>query len=329
MSCFMPECHSIRPNGSKYKLNHDKNTGPGATFYYCSIHCVYHCISIISHRRLPQPVCGECAWLFFRFPKEATRHPDSDISALNGPDNGMLTPPITPPPRSPNGIFGQVDTATNDPDAMELDEHKYSLPALEETFGNPHEHAHNADGDIKMEDTSDDRTPSPPRIVNVPVRALRNMFIQQHEGIFLFRYTDFRGWPAVQPAAHERQIRHYFQPLVDEEERCGGVDGLLLDARSWCCWAQGFTYLEPELRWILTLIYDLISVVIAKQKAIAMGVSLAAESGIRTDANDDPDKLFWEGRYYLHNLMEVVREMRQTFGIANLTIPRLPWLDGN
>ncbi|KAI1206739.1 uncharacterized protein F4807DRAFT_221946 [Annulohypoxylon truncatum] len=201
-----------------------------------------------------------------------------------------------------------------------------------------------------MEDAPSDRTtPSPSNIVRVPIRALSNAFLQQfvpydnpavfdvrpthwhrrHEGIFLFRYTDFRGWPAVQPAANEWRIRNYFQPLVNEEERCSAVDGLLLDARSWCCWAQGFTHLEPELRWVLTLIFDLVNVIVAKQRASVMRTPVTPGGGGFMEADDRPEKLFWEGRYYLHNLIAVVREMKETFGITNLTIPRLPWLDGN
>ncbi|KAI1206738.1 uncharacterized protein F4807DRAFT_463426 [Annulohypoxylon truncatum] len=138
MSCFMPECHYVRPNGSSYKLNHDKNTGPGAAFYYCSIHRAYHCIAVKSHRRLPQPVCGECAWLFFRFPKEATRYPGFDSSATTGHTDGTMSP-VSPVPRESGGLFGCVDAATSDPDAMDLDGPKYSLPSMEETFGNPHD----------------------------------------------------------------------------------------------------------------------------------------------------------------------------------------------
>ncbi|OTB02895.1 hypothetical protein M426DRAFT_190504 [Hypoxylon sp. CI-4A] len=93
MTCRMSECCHIRPNGVRSKLNHDKTTSPGASFYYCSIHSVYHCVSPKPHRRLPQPVCGECAWLFFRFPKEAIGHPDSDILATTGPNDGAETAP--------------------------------------------------------------------------------------------------------------------------------------------------------------------------------------------------------------------------------------------
>lgn len=87
MSCRMPECHRIRPNGSRSKLNHDKDSRPGSAFYYCSIHRVYHYITIKFHRRLPQPLCGECAWLFYNFPKEAAKYPDSDIRATAGPSD--------------------------------------------------------------------------------------------------------------------------------------------------------------------------------------------------------------------------------------------------
>ncbi|KAI1392382.1 uncharacterized protein F4822DRAFT_425591 [Hypoxylon trugodes] len=89
MSCRMPGCHYIQPGtgGWKSKLDHDKNTNPGTAFYYCSIHSVYHCVVPQPHRRLPQPLCGECAWLFFRFPVEAVRYPESDLVATAGPDD--------------------------------------------------------------------------------------------------------------------------------------------------------------------------------------------------------------------------------------------------
>ncbi|KAI2466761.1 hypothetical protein F4781DRAFT_338611 [Annulohypoxylon bovei var. microspora] len=199
-----------------------------------------------------------------------------------------------------------------------------------------------------MEDAPPDHT-CLPNIVQVPIRVCASAFLQQfvpyenpavfdvrpaqwhrwHQGVFFFRYTDFRGWPAVQPSAIERRIRNYFRPLVEEEERFGAVDGLLLDARSWCCWVQGFTYLEPELRWVLTLIFDLVNVVIAKQKAVAMRMPVTSGGDVDMEAGDDPGKLFWEGRYYLHNLIAVVRDMKEAFGVPNLTIPRLPWLISN
>lgn len=78
----MPNCYLIRPNGTSQKVDHDKDTSPGNIFYYCSLHRVYHCVAAKFHRRLPQPTCGECAWLFFQFPKEATKYPESDIPAF-------------------------------------------------------------------------------------------------------------------------------------------------------------------------------------------------------------------------------------------------------
>lgn len=53
------------------------------------------------------------------------------------------------------------------------------------------------------------------------------------QGIFLFRYTDYRGWPAVQPTGDWGRIEAYFQSLADEgDESC---DKLLLEIRLWCC----------------------------------------------------------------------------------------------
>ncbi|KAI1104001.1 hypothetical protein F4804DRAFT_207898 [Jackrogersella minutella] len=194
--------------------------------------------------------------------------------------------------------------------------------------------------------------PSPSNIVQIPIcrpRVLGSAFLQQfvpydnpavfdvrptqwhhrQQGIFFFRYTDYRGWPGVQPAADERRIRSYFQPLDDDDERSGGVDNLLLEARCWCCWAQGFTYLEPELRWVLTLIFDLVAIVIAKQRAVAARKPILRGEDVDMDMDADSVQLFWEGRYYLHNLMGVARDMKDTFGIENFTIPRLPWVTEN
>ncbi|KAI1408572.1 hypothetical protein F5Y13DRAFT_204731 [Hypoxylon sp. FL1857] len=197
-------------------------------------------------------------------------------------------------------------------------------------------------------------------IVHLPIRRRSHDFLQQfvpydnpavfdvrpaqwhrrQESVFLFRYTDFRGWPAVQPAADEHIIKAYLRPLTRDDERDAACDPLLLDARWWCCWAQGFTHLEPELRWVLTLVFDLVGVVIAKQKAAAAAVTAAKGSvpvggggggedvGMGVDMEPDRAKLlFWEGRYYLHNLMGVVRDMKEAFGIDNLWVPRLPWFE--
>ncbi|OTA97613.1 hypothetical protein M434DRAFT_26647 [Hypoxylon sp. CO27-5] len=196
--------------------------------------------------------------------------------------------------------------------------------------------------------------PTPPatNIVHLPIRRRCNEFLQQfvpydnpavfnvrpmhwhhlHQGIFLFQYTDFRGWPAVQPAANEHIIKAYLWPLTRDEERTDSCDKVLLEARWWCCWAQGFTHLEPELRWVLTLVFDLVGVVIAKQKAAAATLPATRGQDVDMSAGTESDSvksLFWEGRYYLHNLISVVKDMKEAFGINNLMIPRLPWFDEN
>ncbi|KAI0835387.1 hypothetical protein F5Y06DRAFT_299532 [Hypoxylon sp. FL0890] len=208
-------------------------------------------------------------------------------------------------------------------------------------------------------DPHNDRYPSPStnlpvtNVVHVPIHRSRHDFLRQfvpyddpvvfdvrpaqwhrhQKSVFLFRYTDFRGWPAVQPAANEEVIKAYLGPLAREDERSGACDKLLLEARWWSCWAQGFTYLEPELRWVLTLVFDLVGVIIAKQKAAAARVSGTMRRGdVDMGANMEPDDmtlLFWEGRYYLHNLMGVIMDMKEQFGIDNLKLPRLLWFDEN
>ncbi|KAL7621104.1 hypothetical protein AAE478_008417 [Parahypoxylon ruwenzoriense] len=336
MSCCMPMCHHAPRDGARTKLNHDKNTNPGTTFYYCSMHRVYHCIAQKEHRRLQQPSCGECAWLFFNFPKEAAKYPNSDIPAIDArhPDDPLR--------KSAAGCKTGHDCAFEDGGkslgvSCTALANKVPPPALEETLNNLSERIHrrgkarsnsgdkrgsgsdqsgarlmemhgvvvevDADGDVIMQEAphreprlvvTPPPTPAPtpipsPTIVQLPIRRRNweDSFLQfipydnpavfdvrpwqwhpKLSNIFLFRYTDFNGRPAVQPAADERHIRAYFEPLVSEEERAG-CDRLLLEARWWCCYVQGFTHLEPELRWVLTLIFDLVGVVIEKQRMAA------------------------------------------------------------
>lgn len=147
MSCRMPECHRIRLNGSVMKLDHDKDTSPGATFYYCSIHHVYHCVAVRAHRRLPQPLCGECAWLFFKFPKEAAKHPESDITATVGP--GDIPAIATATTFCRRDVYDRLfdfqnsTTINTGSVAMPLDRNKRPLLTIEEILDNLNERARN------------------------------------------------------------------------------------------------------------------------------------------------------------------------------------------
>ncbi|KAI1779280.1 hypothetical protein F4818DRAFT_403950 [Hypoxylon cercidicola] len=176
------------------------------------------------------------------------------------------------------------------------------------------------------------------------------------QGVYLFRYTDFLGRPAVQPAAREPHIRAYFGPAEEEEEEeddqdrdregeAGGrsCDAVLLEARRWCCWAQGFHLPEREMRWVLTLVFDLVNVLIARQKAAVKEVGWRtggypycgnggdAGYGIGAGAGADmgPAELFWLGRYYLFHLINIVADMKDEFGIENLSIPAFAWRSPN
>lgn len=168
------------------------------------------------------------------------------------------------------------------------------------------------------------------------------------QGVYLFRYKDFLGRPAVQPAAREPQIREYFgrseeREGRDQEKERRGCDAVLLEARRWCCWAQGFHLPEPEMRWVLTLVFDLANVLIARQEAAARETGWRARGGgggyLCRNASDcetgaagadmSPAELFWLGRYYLFNLMNTVADMRDEFGIENLSIPNFAWRCSN
>lgn len=135
------------------------------------------------------------------------------------------------------------------------------------------------EGDIVMQDAPTPepvqssfrppRRPTPGTIVQVPIKRNRKRShiqefipydnpavmdvqpLQWHrkmQGIYMFRYTDFQGWPAVQPTGKEKRIRAYFEPLLEHDSEERYCDEVMLEARWWCCWVQGFTNLEPELR---------------------------------------------------------------------------------
>ncbi|KAI0172525.1 hypothetical protein GGR52DRAFT_411036 [Hypoxylon sp. FL1284] len=166
------------------------------------------------------------------------------------------------------------------------------------------------------------------------------------EGVYLFRYIDFLGHPAAQPAGRGPQIRTYFGPDDDVENRGGGkeeertsakggmqrrtggaCDAVLLEARRWCCWAQGFDLPEPEMRWALTLVFDLVNVLIGLQRRAAAWKAVGGGYPGRNKKGADmnSEELFWLGRYYLFNLMGIVTDIRDELGIAELCIPAFAW----
>ncbi|KAI1494577.1 hypothetical protein F5X96DRAFT_526900 [Biscogniauxia mediterranea] len=441
MSCYS-YCHHIRPNGSRTLLDHDRNTMPGRTFYYCSIHRVYHCIQQKSyqHRRhLQQPLCGECAWLFFRFPGEAERRPASDLPAFD--DTALADVAAAPRTRdlsaSPQGEIHRAggnrgsgsqrsvggacesdDSSVSGFEAALNDINRYisrgwiiSSPTGSFSSGTSYSSSvcgsdrtpngsasgsgaserwfperaprQDPDGDVVMADpslgpassagagsepeaeravpvcssggNSTTTTATAGVMVDVPICDRTSVldfipyddpstfdvrpldFHAKYPELFMFRYTDFAGQPAVQPTSAQGTIQAYFAPLDSdsllpaacpsspsscansnkaattaregrkEEER---VDSLLLHARWWSCWAQGFQHLEPELRWLLTLVFDFANVMAARQ---ALG-GYGAESPV-----------FWRARHVLHDLLGVAEDLAELYGIPNIEVPRLDW----
>ncbi|RYO77644.1 hypothetical protein DL762_009124 [Monosporascus cannonballus] len=256
-----------------------------AEFYYCTIHHVLHCIlrtkatraqyrSRGRHHNRPRhhsaperPADGECAWLFFSL-KEAVQYRVHDRPG--------------PLPRSDSSdalatSLGQLNLANAEPDRRPSD--GAERPARARGCC-PAAHG---EGDTIMLDAE---TAAAADVVRVPMYRPENAlsFIPydnpvvididwdespKFTGIALFRYTDVFGRAAVQPSGEWGRLRHYLRPLDRDEEGC--CDPVLRRARVWCCWAQGFEFLEFELRWVLTLVYDFVNVMIARQKAGGYG----------------------------------------------------------
>jgi hypothetical protein len=85
-------CYRILHDGSRRALSHDScQSHGGYSFYYCSIHRVYHCMKHDHGPGAPHFRCGECAWLFF-LPFEARKRPRRDapenlaIDSMASPD---------------------------------------------------------------------------------------------------------------------------------------------------------------------------------------------------------------------------------------------------
>ncbi|KAI5925752.1 hypothetical protein F4810DRAFT_30685 [Camillea tinctor] len=427
MSCYTSYCYHIRPNGSRIPLDHDRDTVPGKTFYYCSIHRVYHCIqqkAYQHHQRRQQPLCGECAWLFFRLPQEAESRPASDIPAYDistmtgvpvshgqtrsssNPQDEMnqVDGDYSPGRRHPPEVYGSVDSSNASFEAA-LEEIN-ALISGRLTVSSPpapaasHMPGSSSSGSTQPSDSTSvpsrstrrsssasavaatarpdpegdvtmaDPTPSQGekkepaiadghcrgKIVRVPIRDRKSVlsfipysdpalfdvrplgFHPKFPELFMFRYTDWAGRPAVQPTSDRAAIRYYLAPLdghafpfsygpaaatrtdgVNNENRGNRhgrrgrgrkTDSLLRHARWWSCWAQGFQYLEPELRWLLTLVFDLTNVMTARQRIAGYGAE---------------DPVFWRARHFLHDLLGVAEDLAELYGIPNLDVPKLDW----
>ncbi|KAH9889250.1 hypothetical protein F4778DRAFT_785799 [Xylariomycetidae sp. FL2044] len=145
---------------------------------------------------------------------------------------------------------------------------------------------------------------------------------RKFENMFLFSYTDFEGQRAVQPTGSVRRLHAYFAPLSrSPEEAAGRCDSLMITARLWSCWAQGFSMLEHEIRWVLTVVFDLANTTIARQRACHKCLPIGAADR----AAGGESVVFWEARYALHDLVRLVEALKEEFGVTDLTIPTFEW----
>ncbi len=162
-----------------------------------------------------------------------------------------------------------------------------------------------SDGDIAMVDVETGEEPATTDVIRVPIRRRVDSSIlafipydnpavwdfswddrgpasscsrdQRFPGITLLRYTNAFGRRAAQPTAGgARELRRYLAALDEAEDDVaaadygdvarGRCDPVLREARAWSCWAQGFRFLEFELRWTLTLVFDFANVMMARQR---------------------------------------------------------------
>ncbi|RYP45139.1 hypothetical protein DL768_008497 [Monosporascus sp. mg162] len=247
-----------------------------AEFYYCTIHRVFHCILRTNatqpqHYRAPErPADGECAWLFFS-PGEAAQYrvhdrpgplPHNDRSDTLAISLEQLDLADAKSDSRPSGgaerparARGCCPAVHDGGDTIMLDTE--SAAAAGDDAGVVRVPMYRPEGALSFIPYDN------PAIVDIDWDTS-----PRFTGIVLFRYTDVFGRAAVQPSGEWDPLCRYLRPLDKDESRC---DPLLRRVRVWCCWAQGFRFLEFELRWVLTLVYDFVNIMIARQRAGGYG----------------------------------------------------------
>ncbi|KAI1335323.1 hypothetical protein F5Y15DRAFT_251518 [Xylariaceae sp. FL0016] len=174
------------------------------------------------------------------------------------------------------------------------------------------------------------------------VSVLEEDYHPKFPEIYIFRYIDLFGQPAIMPTMAYANMASYFAPLEKYErwplppspyhaqeaalsgqhdpasgsgaaevrhgarDGAGHVDSILRKVRTWSCWSQGFRFLEMEIRWLLTVVFDAVNLAIAWQCAGRYGAE---------------HPMFWKARYVVHELIYLVMDLVKEFNIPNFGQP--------
>lgn len=203
---------------------HEAASRLGLTWYFCPAHLGFHAMFLFDGA--PQPLCGECAVLFFDKAHCAVWIRQYDLPAVMSNSAQVL------------------DDARADMDAMlsEIDDTRFGRQAADpDPFAPPDElHA-----DVFREIPKHDLTYTSLRTTLIPHTRIPNMF--------LLEYRTFKGALAYQPCSKDIGIYGIFKSLRPIDQH---GDPIFHQARTWSCMVQAMEGLPKELRWVLATMYN-------------------------------------------------------------------------
>ncbi|KAF4459154.1 hypothetical protein FALBO_14100 [Fusarium albosuccineum] len=207
-------CFSITPSCSGH-IDHQALAMPGLAFYFCPVHRQYHAI-LFSEPSI-QPLCGECAIIFFHRLPTAQWVPLSDLSAAMS-DAELYRLDAE---RDMDNLLAEVRAAR--PEVAERSDLMnpgayWTMPAHDEIPYN----------DVTYRSIS---------TTLVPHRRSYDMF--------LLEFCTFSGALAYQPCGKDIDLLGVFKALHPIERNC---DPVFKAARDWSCITQAMRDLPRDVR---------------------------------------------------------------------------------
>lgn len=220
MSC-RGRCFSLSGVQGK-PVVHEEAGQNGLTWYFCPTHRLFHALFLFSGAT--QPLCGECAVLFFDRTHHAVWVRQYDLDAVMSNTSEV------------------VENARADFDALLLE--------MEQARGggrtdDPLSPLHDISPDILSEIPKQDPTYTGLSTSLIPHKRI--------PGLFLLEYRTFHGAAAYQPCSRNMDTCGIFDSLrpIDQDG-----DPIFKQARVWSCVVQASPGLPKELRWVLATMYN-------------------------------------------------------------------------
>ncbi|KAF4510028.1 hypothetical protein G6O67_001954 [Ophiocordyceps sinensis] len=224
MPC-LGRCFSSIDGGQGKPIDHDEPSQPGLTWYFCPAHRRFHAISF--SRCASQPLCGECAVLFFGITQQGLWMQHLDLNAIMSNAQQL------------------IEDALDDFDALMLEVEQFRFAQQQEVTGGPLLPSACLPHDLLAEIPKEDST-----YINLSTTLIPHKCIS---GLSLLKYQTFHGVAAYQPCSRTIDKGGIFDAL-GPIDRNG--DPVFKQARVWCCIVQARSALPKELRWVLATMYN-------------------------------------------------------------------------